>query len=453
MSWRKPADRALVDAIIQSFRGDAERSYDQLSAISERAWWQTDFWLDAAGLAFYFLDQVTSLQITGAIPSEVLQRLRANLRKNRLRTSAMFREFEALNSALSARGVKFANHKGFTLCPHACPAPEVRHQLDFDFIVACEHLSAAQDAVECCGFRLSARTNHALEFAADNRMNRKSDCYSTSTCRSVELHFCPSQIDKRLEQVGNWIWAAHEYPALIPPEQLVSQALHLLSHLRGESTRPAWVLEFRRHVKFRKDDREFWAKVYEVAGHRRYADMALGVGLVIGARLFGRFAPEDVEQWAISSIHPTIRLWVDRYGTEAVLADFPGTKLFVLLEEQFERLEARPPCVVRGRLFPSRLGRIVFPRTADETHRQMLRRVGLQIKFSLFRARFHVFGTVQYFIHRRAWRRALLLLLTEQAPQVPQRVGSCEREMTNPKQVDDIPRRRAVYAGARSTEK
>ena len=76
MTWRKPGDKALVRAILQVFQGDAERSYAQLSTVPKSAWQKTDFWLNASGLAFYFLDQVCRLGIAEAVPPETLRRLR-----------------------------------------------------------------------------------------------------------------------------------------------------------------------------------------------------------------------------------------------------------------------------------------------------------------------------------------------------------------------------------------
>ncbi|HKO19316.1 MAG TPA: nucleotidyltransferase family protein [Acidobacteriaceae bacterium] len=435
MSWRKPADRLLAHSIVQAFRGDAERSFIQLSTASSHAWEKTEYWLNTSGLAFYFLDQITSLGISDAVHSEVFHRLRANLRKNKVRAAAMFREFAALNGAFRSAGVMYFNHKGFTLCPHACPSPELRHQLDFDFIVAREHLEAARECLDTRGYRLTAATHKTWEFKAGNYARRKWDLYSMGTYRSVELHFGGGperQNDERLQRISNWTWGGQEYPALAPADQLIGQALHLFGHLRSESTRPAWVLEFRRHVIARRDDCAFWANVRQLATDRRYAAMALGTSILLASQLFGRCAPPDVERWAIASVTPTVRLWVERYGVDAVLADFPGTKLFLFLEEEIERLEAGPAKAVRTRLLPMHAGRMIFTARASETRLERMDRIWAQIRFMLFRARFHLVEAGHYLAERHAWKRALLR----------QRVGSAVtlqagREMTNHKQLND----------------
>jgi hypothetical protein len=436
MAWRKPGDRLLVHAIVQAFRGDAERSYVQLSTTPPHAWEKTDYWLDTSGLAFYFLDQVASLGIADAVHARVFQRLRSNLRKNKVRAAAMFREFAALNASFRSAGITYFNHKGFTLCPHACPSPELRHQLDFDFIVAREHLESARRCLESRGYALSAATHKTWEFKSGNYARRKWDLYSMGTYRSVELHFGSypdSANDERLQRMGNWTWAGRQYPALAPPDQLIAQALHLFGHLRSESTRPAWVLEFRRHVVSRRDDSAFWTTVRQLAADRRYASMALGTAVLIASRMFGRFAPPDFENWAAASVCPSVRLWIQRYGVDAILADFPGTKLFLLLEEELERIESRPATVLRTRLLPIHAGRVVFSPRNNETRTERMDRVLAQFRFSLFRARFHVVQALNYLIERPSWRRSLLQLRAREAAARTQP----GREMTNRKQLND----------------
>jgi hypothetical protein len=134
---------------------------------------------------------------------------------------------------------------------------------------------------------------------------------------------------------------------------------------------------------------------------------------------------------------------------DAVLADFPGTKLFLLLEEQLERIQARPATAVRTRLFPTHLGRNVFAPRNQETRTERLDRVVAQLRFMLFRARFHIVAAGHYLIERMAWKRALSRL------QINSTVGleAAGREMTNRKQVDDNYCPPSVYAGLRSTEK
>ena len=86
-------------------------------------------------MALYFLDRVESLHIENALPAATLERLRGNLADNRQRSSTMLVEFASLNQSFQRAGLVYANLKGFSLSPESCPRPELRCQLDFDFLI------------------------------------------------------------------------------------------------------------------------------------------------------------------------------------------------------------------------------------------------------------------------------------------------------------------------------
>ena len=432
MTWRKPGDKSLVRGILQAFQGDAERSYLQFSGTPEAAWKKTDFWLNASGLALYFFDQVCRLGIADVVPQETCQRLRTDLRRNKERAAAMFREFCELNELFRAAGVEYVNHKGFTLCPHACMAPELRHQIDFDFIVARRHLALARELLESRGYTLAAAGAETWEFKAGNFVRSKWDQYSMGMYRCVELHFADAE-DERLKRAEAWIWEGSCFPAFGPADQLIDQAVHLFRHIRSENTRPAWLLEFHRHVVSRREDVAFWRQVRQCASTRANADIAFGMSILIASQLFGQFAPTSIEQWALGSLSPTVRLWGERYGVEAVIADFPGTKLFLLLEEELETLHPARGSIVRERLLPIRRPRAVFSAGADESLVERLSRCTMQLRFVLFRARFHIMEAARYFVELPSWRR-LLRAAKSSAYISPASVGS---EMTTRKQLRD----------------
>ena len=190
MTWRKPANRAFVQAVVSAFQEQPDPAFAQLSAFPSQAWHQSDYWLDASGLALYFHDLLCRRSMSHLEPPKFREQLRSNLRKNARRTEALFREFVVLNEAFKSQGIGYSNYKGFTLYPHACPVPSLRHQLDLDFLVGPEHLPAARNCLETRGYRLSAATERTWEFKAGDDFRRKRwDNYTMGTYRSVELHF------------------------------------------------------------------------------------------------------------------------------------------------------------------------------------------------------------------------------------------------------------------------
>ena len=113
MKWRERASKKVVEAVVAAFRDSARESSQRLSALTPRDWQRSWNWLDASGMALYFLDRVRSLHIESALPASTLERLHGNLADNRDRSVTMFTEFASLNESFQEAGLVYANFKGF----------------------------------------------------------------------------------------------------------------------------------------------------------------------------------------------------------------------------------------------------------------------------------------------------------------------------------------------------
>lgn len=408
MTWRKPGNRDLAEAIVEAFREPPERSRERLSHFSAQAWKKTDYWLEASGLALYFLDHVESLGIDDVIDAATLERLRRDLADNTVRRAAMLAECVAINQAFRDAGVRYANVKGFTLCPDSCPKPALRHQIDFDFLVAGEDLPLARACLEARGYELAAATGKAWEFKADNYSSRSSEHnYKAGAYRAAELHFLPHSEgmpvpDVRMERLGEWRAEGESFPALSSADQLIGQALHLFGHLRGESTRASWVLEFKRHIEAHRTDKAFWESVRQLAVEERNAPLAMGASILLATEMFGGFAPPELEVWALAAVPPAIRLWIEHYGKQAVLADFPGTKLYLLLQQELDRCQGVRHTASQRRLLPRRSAPWVLKKQPRESLPAKVHRCSVQARFLWFRMRFHLVEAARY--KRELWR-------------------------------------------------
>jgi hypothetical protein len=417
MKWSEPANVGVVEAVVAAFRDSAGRSRERLLTIRRRDWVRSYYWLDASGLALYFLSQLETLAIEDAIPVPVLERLKQNFADNRIRSTAMFAEFTAINQAFHAAGVDYANLKGFTLSPKSCPDPALRRQLDLDFLVDGSHLELCRDILVGGGYMQTAATNKTWEFKAGaTELGSMKDFYKSTPQRSVELHFASSATsptrDERLDRLELRSWGDLTFPSLSPSEQFIEQVLHLFGHLCGAHTRPSWILEYKNHVSFYYNAPDFWEDVKDRSRAHRNVPIAIGLVNLLSTRLFGGKSPSQLDDWTLDRLPVPIRLWAEHYGSRTVLADFPGTKLYLLLLQELEKGDDTRLSLAqkRRRLFPLHLAPPIVHAGPDDNLWKWLRRSVYQARFVLFRLRFHVVEGIRYLIEAMRWKRQLSVL-------------------------------------------
>jgi hypothetical protein len=415
MRWSAPADKAVVEAVIATFCDSAEHACERLSTLRHRDWERTYQWLDASGMALYFLNQVQTFGIENVLPAATLGRLRQNLADNRRRSAFMLAEFISINRGFLQAGVKYCNLKGFTLSPGYCPSPALRCQLDFDFLVDGHQLELCQRILAETGYVLTAATKTVWEFKADSsELTRIEDHYKPRPQRAVELHFACSattpeepSCDERLDRLAQRTWNDHSFPTLSASDQFVGQALHLFSHLRGSCTRLSWLLEYKRYVSARYEDQPFWEEVRRRSDTHRQAFLAIGLATELSTQLFGGRAPAQLNEWTLDRLPVPIRLWADCYGRKAVLAGFPGTKLYLLLEDELARNDNSWQKKRLRKLLPLHRVPRISCSSPNESWWKGLRREFYQARFIFFRLRFHIVEGLRFATEARRWRRYL----------------------------------------------
>lgn len=416
MGWTEKSNSKLVEAIIASFRESPERAGKNLSQFARSDWARTEFWLDNSGLALYFLAQVYSAGIADAIDTCTLRKLEQKLAENRDRSADMMQEFVALNHAFRNAGVRYANLKGFTLAPDSCPDLSLRRQSDFDFLIGTPDLNIGRALLENRGYELVCTTARTLEFKSGYAQKVSFEGrYKATPLRSVELHTAlePNLAigarisdDERLDRLTLWKCEEGHFPALSSADQLIGQALHLLGHLLSEHTRPSWFLEYRHHVLARRGNTAFWTEVHALASGQKDSTIALGLSTLLARELFGTFEAPELDTWTLDVLPSEVRLWAERYGRHAVLADVPGTKLYLFLDSVLADCKSQQPRErAAARLFPThRPPKILRPPPKD-TIRLRIQREIAQVHFVLYRARFHLTQGTLYFIEYCRWSR------------------------------------------------
>jgi hypothetical protein len=194
---------------------------------------------------------------------------------------------------------------------------------------------------------------------------------------------------------------AVDYPALSPDDIFLSQACHLYRHLRSEWTRVSWLLEFRYFI-LNQCNPAWWRSLQLKASGRLDLTIAIGVAIAFAEKAFGKFAPEELTSWTVKRLPPSVALWIEHFGSRILFTSFPGSKLYLILEQEVANCDETSNAI-RRRLFPRRRPNpILIP--AEGTFARIFAR-WQQSRYLFFRLRFHATRTAQYFWENRRWRR------------------------------------------------
>jgi Uncharacterised nucleotidyltransferase len=412
-------DYQLAEAVIATFREDAPQvHYDRLAGFGYRAWVGIYSWLDASGLALYLYDRICSLRLTEAIPERALQRLEENAADNRHRSVGMFEEFIKINLEFQAAGLSYANLKGFTLVPDACPAVALRCQLDLDFLVARNDIPSCEKILGRHSYALAGTYKNTKEFkTGGGQLPSVQDLYKIKPQKAIEIHVvdnveqgCTHLADHRLLRCQLKDWNGLEFPVLSECDKFIELTFHLFKHLKGEWTRAAWILEYASFINFHSDNKLLWFEVNRHLSRDREAKTATGIAVLLADQSFGIAHMPEPLAWAVMELPQSPRLWVERYGKRVLYASFPGTKLYLLLQSALSAGEGALPSEKRKNLFPMRRPSKVTLAVGDEGGFVRLRQVRAEMMYLIFRLRFHVTQSLSYMIQVSRWKKAIASL-------------------------------------------
>jgi hypothetical protein len=407
-------NRRLVEAIVASFREAAiDVHFARIASFDSQAWARTYSWLDASGLALYFLSRLKSLHIEDALPAGVLSRLETNTADNRDRTSEMFAEFIRINQAFQDGGLSYVNLKGFTLVPDACPDAVLRCQFDLDFAMAHTDVLRCEEILKRQGYRLVGVDKYVREFkAGSSQVPSVRDLYKISSQRSLEVHFFEVAKQGNGSSRGGQLcgaqsrnWDGLELPVLSDRDRFIGLALHLFKHLRGEWTRISWIFEYASYVNFHHGDDVLWREVREWLLDEPDARVAVGAATLIADRTFSIPSLPPALTWTVQELPGPVRLWIERYGNKVVLAKFPGTKLYLLLQKVLDQDVVTSRNKRRRKLFPFHRPQKISHPVAGEPWLQRFKAIVTEVSYVVFRLRFHLECGIFYVIEASRWKK------------------------------------------------
>ena len=408
-------NRQLASAVLFSFHDDdPDRQRESLKRFSSGQWKRALYWLDASGLALYFLRRAKELELADAMPAPILHQLEERHGHNLERTASLLREFARINEIFRNAQLHYANLKGPTLLPDYCADLSSRYQSDLDFLVARGDTQRCHDLLAGLGYRLMAATDEVMEFKTHSgHLPRIRDLYKAKLQQSVEVHVCDdSRFDlqcARLQRARMMEVEGQTCPALAEPDMFLSQSFHLFRHLCSEWTRISWLLEFRHYVVLHRNDAGLWQDICRMSADSPEAPIAVGLAIALAEVAFGEFAPDELTNWSSRRLKPELALWIRQYGRRVLLSQFPGSKLYLILKQELDH-KAYDSHAVRRRLFPLHMPPAVVAAFATD-RRMKVRNRWEQFKYFAFRLRFHMAAGAQYLLEQRRWKVACNHLL------------------------------------------
>src|SRR5271170_7828506 len=319
-----------------------------LEEAKEKDWSNNLQWLDRSGLALPLAARFEALRPGVAVPGGVRAALQLRLRDNQKRMERMLGFFEDATRALAASGVRYCCVKGFSLIPDCFDGIRERHQVDLDFLVAPQDSRRAQSAIEALGYRLQrADGSGEMRFIKSwkKHLGANAYLYQLPEPPPIELHtrvWEPETEAIDFPALSGFLDAheVHEisgvqFPRLRPAHQFVYLVLHIFRHLLGSWIRLLSLYEIATFIFARSEEGELWAEVGRTIGKdmRLASACALVLGLVDHA--FSIALPQPLREVYLRSLSAESALWMELYSMPWLFADPPGSKLALLVQEQF----------------------------------------------------------------------------------------------------------------------
>jgi hypothetical protein len=334
--------RPLKRAILNVFEEGtiADESFARLSVFGLHDWVRCYQWLDSSGLALYFLDRLKTLGIVSVLPPSVLTHLEKNQAANRERMASIFADFALINEGFQAKHISYFNTKGFALVPVSCPNPALRIQINLDFVMSANDAELCHDALADLGYSLARYSQHVWEFATGRLkpaypMNfyefpplRAVKVYAVSPTKPSHRAAYQQLVHKRVQS-----WNGCTFPVASNADAFINQSLHIFGRICSEWTRLSWLIEYKSCLNFWGEDDNFLQDVLQKAQNSPDRVLAIGIALALIKAILGAIIPSSLEEWTIRKLNASVRLWIQHYADEALMADYPGTKRYCLLKD------------------------------------------------------------------------------------------------------------------------
>jgi Uncharacterised nucleotidyltransferase len=375
-------------------------------------------WLDQSGLAFHFLDRLQREKALDLVSADLRQALEQRAHQNRVRMHAMLSEFSNLNKSFTNHGVRYSAMKGFTLVPEYCPDPFLRHQTDFDFLIAPESAKDASRALVSCGYELQ-ESGDSGEMTFGTPLlyvpSRHDNIYDVPRHRQVDLHtalwheaHCVSigaPIDC-LNRLRRKSLLGVSFPALAEDDMFLLHVFHIFQHLLASWIRLSWLFELDHFLGIHEQDAALWHSVLDRASGDVKLRRALGLVLRLTNQIFPRHLPPILEERFLVPLPRSPETWVRQFGVIWAISDLPGNKLTLFVHRDFVNDQDLWRKYLRSRIFPMHLQSSLSLGAHLSLKVRARARVGRYV-YALGRVISHVREMARLALGTIRWRRAL----------------------------------------------
>jgi hypothetical protein len=384
-------------------------------------------WLDQSGLALYFLARSQEREEANFLAPELRSALESRMESNKVRSTRMFGEFRRIVESFEHAKVRFCAMKGLSLIPDFCPSMALRHQTDFDFLIAPESLVDASRVLESLGYVSNGRDETGdTTFATPLKHvpSAADDIYAIPRHREIDLatsvrmaihgvtiDLPPDFLDRTVRRDLDGL----QFPALSAPDAFLVQVLHAFRHLLGSWARASWLFEIAHFIGLHFENETLWNEVVRRAGSSYKTRNAFGLVLSLVKRTYEQETPGILENWCLRALPRRVETWVNEFGLAALLADLNGTKTTIFVHREFIDDSAGWRTYVRRRLFPfggcSPIGNVA----TTGTRARMKARV-TQWGHSARRVAFHAKELFAFPFHTVRWKLALRSIDRQRLP-------------------------------------
>jgi hypothetical protein len=373
-------------------------------------------WMDRSGLALRFFDQVENRNI--ALSADWRAALGERFTKNIARTRDLFDETQQLAAAFRSFGVTAATLKGFTLTPDFCPDPNLRHQVDFDLLVASSSVRTAAEALRSCGYSTD-QINEGGETCFLTPLTHipspDDDLYGLQRQRQVDLHvslfersawFPIEGPQDCLERARPQIVEGMDFLSLSLEDKFLLQVLHAFRHSFRSWVRVSWLLEIATCMETHQHDATLWNAVIHRAGETRLAKSVFAFVLGLIERLFQTPIPTRLQSWTEEAMSVSLRAWLDHFAFDWATSDWPGSLNNLFLAPDFISDEALRRQYWQSRLVPRKAQTSIGSRPAGGAH-SFFQWQAARLRYVAQRVSVHLKDIVAFPWQGWRWKRAL----------------------------------------------